>query len=356
MKALIAAGGHGTRLRPITYTINKHLFPIANKPMIFYALEKISEAGIKEVAININNDEEEIQKVVGSGSKWGLKITYLKQAGGALGVAHVVKNAKEWLGDDELLFYLGDNIVLGSIKNLVNRFKREKLDCLLALSKVPDPERFGVPVIKKGELVRVEEKPRNPQSNFAVTGIYIYSNKIMKAVTSIKPSAREELEISDAHTYLIKHKAKVSFEEITGWWKDTGKPEDLLEGNGLILTGISSDIKGTVDKTARIEGNVVVGKNTKIGKNVLIRGPVIIGEGCRIKNATIEPYTAIADNCEIRGTEIHHSIVCEGTHVIDCNKRIVDSLIGRNCVIISESLTQPSGNRLIIGDNAQVEL
>jgi len=357
MKAIITAGGHGTRLRPITYTLNKHLFPIANKPIIFYALEKIKETGIKEVGININKGDKELKKNIGSGKKWGLKITYLEQEGGALGLAHVIKNAKKWVGKDDLLFYLGDNIILGSIKGLVKKFKKEKLDCLLVLSKVSDPERFGVPVIKGEKIVKVEEKPKNPKSDYAVTGIYVYSNKIIEAVSNIKASARGELEISDAHTYLIKKGAKVGYKRITGWWKDTGKPEDLLEGNSLILSGIAkSEIKGIVSKKARIEGRVIIGKGSKITGKVLIRGPVIIGENCKISNSSIEPYTAIADNCIIQKAEIHHSIICEGSQIIECPKRITDSLVGRDCLITSETLSRPSGHRLIIGDNAQVEL
>ncbi|MBD3238411.1 MAG: glucose-1-phosphate thymidylyltransferase [Candidatus Moranbacteria bacterium] len=356
MKALISAGGRGTRLRPITHTLNKHLFPIANKPMIFYALEKVSATGIKQVGININQGDKEIKKAVGSGKKWGVEIEYIEQKGGALGLAHVVKNAKDWIGKDELLFYLGDNIISGSIKPLVNKFKREKLDCLLALSKVPDPERFGVPVFKGERIVKVEEKPENPKSNFAVTGIYVYSNLIVEAVSAIKPSSRDELEISDAHTYIIEKGGKVGYEEITGWWKDTGKPEDLLEGNGLVLANIASEIKGSVDKSSKIKGRVFIGKNTKIGKNVSITGPAIIGQGCRLKNSVIESYTSIADGCEIRGTDIYNTIICDNSQLVDCKKRIANSLIGRDCKVISEKLSQPRGHRLIIGDNTEIEL
>jgi glucose-1-phosphate thymidylyltransferase len=357
MKAIITAGGHGTRLRPLTYTLNKHLFPIANKPMIFYALEKIKEAGVKEVAININEGDKDIRKVLGGGEKWNLKITYLEQKGGALGVAHVIKNAEKWLAGSDLLFYLGDNIILGSLKGMVEEFKQKKLDCLLALSQVPDPERFGVPVMKNGKIIKVEEKPKKPQSNYVVTGIYIYSKKVLEAVNNIKESNRGELEISDAHTYLIKKGARVGYKKITGWWKDTGKPEDLLEGNSLVLSGIlKSNIQGSLDKEARLEGKVIIGKGTKIGKKVLLRGPIAIGKNCKIENSSIEPYTAIADNCTIEGAEIHHSIICEGSQIINCPKRITDSLIGRNCLISSENSSKPSGHRLVIGDNAQVEL
>jgi len=357
MKALIAAGGHGTRLRPITYTINKHLFPIANKPMIFYALEKVAKTGIKEVAININLGDTELPKKVGDGKKWGLKITYLEQKGGALGVAHIIKNAIDWAAGDDLLFYLGDNIILGEITKLVKKFKKQKLDCLLALSEVRDPERFGVPVIEKGRIVKVEEKPAKPKSNFAVTGIYVYSSAIYDAVKNIKPSDRGEYEISDAHTYIIKKGGKAGYEEITGWWKDTGKPEDLLEGNGLILNGIKkSDIPMKLKDEWKIEGNVVIGKGTKLVGNVVIRGPVVIGKNTIIKNSCIDPYTSIGDNVIVDNTEISHSIVCDGSKIVECNVRIVDSLIGRNCEVKAEDLTLPLGHKLVIGDNAQVEL
>ena len=356
MKALIAAGGHGTRLRPITFTINKHLFPIANKPMIFYALEKLAETDIKDVAITINDGDETFKKAVGNGKKWGLNITYLVQKGGALGVAHVIKNALDWLGDDDLLFYLGDNVVLAPLKRLIGKFEKEKLDCLLGLSKVSDPERFGVPVFdKNNKILKVEEKPKNPKTNYAVTGIYLYSNKVREAVNNIKPSDRGEFEISDVHTYLIKNNCKVDYEIISGWWKDTGKPSDLLEGSTLILTNIKGDIKGKVSKNSRIEAQVKIDKGAKISGDCLIRGPVVIGKNCIIRNATIEPYTSIGDDCVIEGAEISHSIVCNDVN-IKGNRRIVDSLIGPNSVITSRTATRPSGHKLILGNNTVVEL
>ncbi|MBD3251603.1 NTP transferase domain-containing protein, partial [Candidatus Uhrbacteria bacterium] len=192
MKALITAGGRATRLRPITFTINKHLIPLVNKPMLEYALEKIQECGITEVAININPGETELQKILGDGSRWGMDITYLEQQGGPKGLAHIISNAAEWLGDEPFLFYLGDNIILGSIKSLVEKFQREELDCLLALSRVPDPQRFGVPELRNGRITRVLEKPSDPPSDFAVTGIYIYKSSILRACSDIQPSARGE--------------------------------------------------------------------------------------------------------------------------------------------------------------------
>jgi len=358
MKALITAGGRGTRLRPITYTINKHLFPIANKPMIFHALEKVAKAGIKEVAININEGDKELPAAVGNGKKFGLKITYIEQKGGALGVAHAITNAEKWIGKDDLLYYFGDNIIAGDLEKLIKRFYRDKLDCLLALSKVRDPERFGVPVIKGNRITEVQEKPQNPKSDFAVTGIYFYRPVILEATKNIKPSARGEYEISDAHTYLIKKGYKVGYEEITGWWKDTGKPEDLLEGNSLILgslQGMDLPFK-KLESDWHLEGAIKVGKGTKFKGKVVIRGPVIIGENCVIENACVEPYTALGDNVTVKGTEISHSIVCEGTQILECGVRIVDSLMGRNSMIKAEDHTLPHGHKLVIGDNAQVEL
>jgi len=357
MKALVTAGGHGTRLRPITYTINKHLFPIANKPMIFYALEKIAKTGIKDVAININEGDKELPKVVGKGERWGINITYLEQKGGALGLAHIIKNASKWAAGEELLFYLGDNIILGEITEFVDKFKKEKLDCILALSKVRDPERFGVPVIEKGRIVRVDEKPENPKSNFAVTGIYVYSPAIYEAVEKIKPSDRGEYEISDVHTYMIEKGCKVGYSEITGWWKDTGKPEDLLEGNSLILNGIKkSSLPSKLNDSWEIEGNVIIGEGTQLEGRVVIRGPVVIGSNCVIRDSCIDPYTSIGDNVSVEGAEISHSIICDGSKVTECGVRIVDSLLGRNCEVKAEDLTLPIGHKLVIGDNAQVEI
>lgn len=357
MKALIAAGGHGTRLRPLTHTLNKHLIPIANKPMIFYALEKIAETGIKEVGIILNPGDTVFPKIVGDGKKWGFKITYIEQTGGPLGLAHVVKVAEPFIKKDDFVFYLGDNIVLSSIKNFVKKFKDEKLNCLLALSSVKDPERFGVPEIKDGQILKVEEKPKNPRSNFAVTGIYLYDHHIFEVIRDLKPSARGELEISDAHTALIEKGFKVGFSEITGWWKDTGKPFDLLEGNQLVLSKCEARISPTakIDKSAVLQGNVIVGDNTEILGKTLIRGPVIIGNSTVVRNAYIGPYTSIGDRVQIYGAEIEHTIVFDDVD-IRTDKQITDSLIGKNSLITPVRETLPGGHKLIIGDNSQVEL
>lgn len=358
MKALITAGGRATRMRPITYTINKHLIPLANKPMIWHAIEKIAEAGIKDIVINVNPGDTEIQQSVGDGSRWGVSIRCVEQAGGPKGLSHIIKNAKPYLGNEPFLFYLGDNIILGSIKEFVAAFEQQKLDCMLALSRVKDPQRFGVPEMKDGRIVRVIEKPTNPPSDFAVTGIYVYSPKIFDAVEAIQPSPRGEYEISDAHTWLIDHGASVGYQEITGWWKDTGKPEDLLEGNALLLSEIKLEDatnEGTCDETATIQGRVKIGKGAIIGPNTLIRGPVVIGKNAKIENAFIGPHTSIGDKVTVEHAEIEHSIIMEGA-TIKTSARIVDAIVGRNAIVTSCDTTKPRGHRLIIGDNAVVEL
>lgn len=356
MKALIAAGGHGARLRPITYTINKHLIPIANKPMIFYALEKVAKIGVKEVGIVINPGDRELPQVIKDGGKWGLKITYIEQTGGPLGVAHVIKISSNFIDRESFLFYLGDNIILSELSGFLRQFEKEKLNCQLALSKVKDPQRFGVPEIRDGKIIRVEEKPQRPKSDFAVAGIYIYDHHIFDAVNSLKPSARGELEISEAHTYLIERGYKVGFAEITGWWKDTGKPEDLLEGSQLILSDIETKIEGEIEKGAVVQGKVKIGKGTKIlNHKTVIRGPVVIGENCVIKNCYIGPFTSIGNRVEIYNTEMENSIIFDDAD-INCGQRIVDSLIGLNSLITSAKHTWPSGHKLIIGSQSQVEL
>lgn len=327
--------------------------------MLFYALDHLANAGIKEVGININPGERELQPIIGNGKKWGIKITYQEQTGGALGVAHILKIWEDWIGGSPFIFYLGDNIVLGGVDKLIKKFKKGKFDCLLALSRVKDPQRFGVPHLKNGEIARVDEKPQKPKSNFAVTGLYIYKDNVFEAVDNIKPSERGEFEISDVHTYLIKKGRKVGYEEITGWWKDTGKPEDLLEGNQLILSSslVSSNIfkSAKVDKRVVMQGKVAIGKNTEILGNSMIRGPVIIGKNCAIKNSYIAPFTSIGDNVEIYGAEIEHSIIMDDVD-IQCPARIVDSIIGSNVLITPKAKTYPSGHKLIIGENSVVEL
>lgn len=358
MKALLTAGGHGTRLRPITYTLNKHLIPLANKPMIFYALEKIAEAGIKDVFININPGEKEIPEVLGSGENWALNINYIEQSGGPLGLAHILKVARPYLGNEPFLFYLGDNIVLASIKKFIEKFENENYHGLLTLSRVKDPWRFGVPEIsKEGRILKVEEKPKYPKSNFAVTGIYIYTSEVFKALDYIKPSFRGELEISDVHTWLIENGYNIGYEEITGWWKDTGKAEDLLEGNDLLLR-FNTDGKnnGETEAGVILEGKITIGEGSKILGKTMIRGPVIIGKNCEIKNSFIGPNTSIGDNTKILDSEIERSIVLANSFIYSAGKKIIDSLIGEGARISPSFESLPPGHKLIVGKDSQIEI
>lgn len=353
MKALITAGGHGTRLRPITHTQNKHLIPIANKPILSYALDYVREAGIREVGIITNQEGSEVRDMYGTGKEMGLSITYIPQEKPA-GLADCVRIAESFIGGEPFVFYLGDNIIVGGIKRFISEFYTNKSNCHLVLAKVPDPERFGVPEIKANRIVRIEEKPKKPKSDYAVTGIYIYDSSIFKAVNAIKPSARGELEISDAHQYLIDKGLTITFSEITGWWKDTGKPNDLLEANRLVLDNITTQIKGNVDKQSQVFGRVVIEKGSEI-LNSNVRGPVIIGKGTRIINSYIGPYTSIERNCVIRDSEVEYSIISEECQILDQKIRIEASLLGKGVQII-EAKSKPYTNRLIVGDQSIVEI
>jgi len=353
LKALIASGGRGTRLRPITHTQNKHLIPIANKPILHYAIEAATLAGIKEIAIVINADSDEVPKAIGDGSRWGAKITYIPQLTPG-GLAQVVALAEQYMGKDKFIFYLGDNMVVGGVKRFVDEFLKCDSNCFLTLAKVKDPERFGVPEIKNGRIVSVEEKPKNPKSSYAVSGIYLYDSTIFEAVKAIKPSGRGELEISDAHQYLIDKGYKVGYTEITGWWKDTGKPSDLLEANRLILDNITPEVKGSVDAHSVVAGKVVVEKGAKI-INSVVRGPAIIGENCVIEDSYIGPFSAIGNNTVIRKSEVEYSIILRDCKVLNVGIRLEGSILG-NDVEVVEGSGKPRVHRFMIGDQSRVEV
>ena len=353
MKALIASGGRGTRLRPITHTQNKHLIPIANKPILYYAIEAAVNAGIKEIGIVHTADSLEVPNYVGDGSRWGVHITYIPQEVPG-GLAQVVQLAEKFVGDDTFVFYLGDNMLVGGIKKFVDEFEKSGCNCYLTLSRVKDPERFGVPEIKDGRIVRVEEKPKNPKTNFAVAGIYLYDNHIFEAVKAIKPSARRELEISDAHTYLIDKGYKVGYTEITGWWKDTGKPVDLLEANRLILDNIDPHIDGEIDTQSTVAGRVVIEQGAKI-INSIVRGPVIIGKNCVIENSYVGPFTSIGDRTIIEESEVEYSIILRDCKVSHVGLRIEGSILG-NDVEVVKGTGKPQVHRFMIGDQSRVEV
>ena len=356
-KAILTGGGRATRLRPITSTINKHLIPLANKPIIFHAIEKVVEAGVTDIFINTNPGEIELQKYIGDGGHWGVRINFFEQQGGPQGIAHVVKQAEKFIGDDPFLFYLSDNVILGSIKSFIDDFAVSDFDSMLAFSKVPDPERFGVPVLDKdGLLLDVIEKPKNPSSDFAVTGIYLYSPKVFfKAFNHIEKSDRGEYEISSIHSYLLKNKFRVGHKEITGWWKDTGKPEDLILANQLLLKEMMPEhfkIEGMVEAGAQIEGLVRVGVGATINKNVKITGPVLIGENCTLEDCVIYPNTTIGAGSIIRKAEIKDSILLNKCK-IDAEIKLSESIVGSD---VSIGKHQSGFQKMIVGDNTLLEL
>ncbi|MEW6509379.1 MAG: glucose-1-phosphate thymidylyltransferase [Bacteroidota bacterium] len=353
MKALIASGGRGTRLRPITHTRNKHLIPVANKPILHYAIEAATAAGIAEIGIVVNADSDEVPQAIGDGSRWGARITYIPQPSPG-GLAQVVALAQEFIGGEKFIFYLGDNMVIGGVRRFVEEFERSGCNCFLTLARVKDPERFGVPEINNGRIVRVEEKPRHPKSSFAVAGIYLYDKHIFEAVRAIRPSARGELEISDAHQYLIDHGLKIGYAEITGWWKDTGKPTDLLEANRLVLDNIGPALRGEVDAKSSVSGKVVVESGARI-VNSVIRGPAIIGEGCVIEDSYIGPFSSVGNNTIVKGSEVEYSIVLRDCKIQNVGIRLEGSIIG-NDVEIVEATGKPKVHRFMIGDQSRVEV
>ena len=357
-KAILTGGGRATRLHPITTTINKHLLPLANKPMIFHAIEKAVEAGIEEIFINTNPGEKDLENYIGDGGHWGIKIKFFEQTGGPQGIAHVVNEAKQFIGDDPFMFYLSDNIILGSLKPMFEEFEKSNFDCMLALSEVPDPQRFGVPIFDENhKLIDVLEKPANPQNNFAVTGIYLYGPKLFfETFQKIEKSDRGEYEISSIHSHFLKNNKNVGYKEITGWWKDTGKIEDLLIANRLLLEEMSEtnySNHGTVESGAQIGGKVHVGLGSRIAKDVILIAPVIIGENCVLENCEIGPNTTIGSGCEIKNATIKDSIILDNT-LIDVSLSIQDSLIGKNVKLIKKITNE--GRTMLIGDKTIIEI
>lgn len=354
MKALVTAGGRGTRLRPMTHTQNKHLIPIANKPILFYALDNILEAGIRDVGIIVSPESaEEVRVAVEKTFGGKLTVTYIPQHE-PRGLADCIKIARGFLGDEPFVFYLGDNMIVGGIKRFVDRFSAGKANCFLTLAHVPHPERFGVPELRDGKILRVIEKPANPPSAYAVAGIYLYDKMIFDAVDALKPSARGEYEISDAHQWLIDHHAVIDHEEITGWWKDTGTPNDLLEANRFVLEHLKPVNQGTIDATSDVVGSVSIGAGTRV-INSRVHGPVIIGENCVIENAYIGPSTAIGDGTKIIGSEVAYSILLDRCEIDNVGTRIEASIIGFDSVV-TRSVGKPQVHRLMIGDQSRVEI
>jgi glucose-1-phosphate thymidylyltransferase len=351
MKGLILSGGRGTRLRPLTYTSAKQLVPVANKPVLFYAIEALAEAGIRDIGIVVGDTQAEIRAAVGDGSAWNVSVTYIVQDA-PRGLAHAVLISEGFIGHEPFVMYLGDNLLNKGITNFVEEFVREKPAAQILLARVPDPQMFGVAELSDGRVVRLVEKPQQPKSDLALVGVYMFSPAVFDAVKCIRPSIRNELEITDAIQHLIDRGMDVRPHIVDGWWKDTGKLEDMLEANRLILDRIERRIDGSVDADSRVEGKVIIEQGAIVERSV-IRGPVIIGAGARIVSAFVGPFTSIMSGAEVRDSEIEHSIVLEGSSISNLAARIEDSLIGKN-VRIYRLPVKPSAYRFMLGDNSEV--
>ena len=353
MKGIILSGGHGERLRPLTFSQQKQLIPVANKPVLFYAIEDVIKSGVHEIGIIVGPNRNQVEQTVMS-REWPASIEFIHQ-GEPKGLAHAALVSEEFVGDEPFVMYLGDNILREGISQHVNEFERAQYDASILLCHVKNPEMFGVAQLsEKGEILRLIEKPKTPPSDLALVGIYMFRSSIFEAARSIKPSWRNELEITDSIQWLVENDYRVNSAIVSGWWKDTGKPEDILEANRLVLDEIESLNLEKVDGKAIVRGRVRFGESVIIEGECMIKGPALIGENCLIKDSYIGPYTSIGDNCRITGTEIEDSVVMEGTTLHNVG-RIVDSLIGHG-VNVRASSALPNGHRLVIGDYSQVEL
>jgi glucose-1-phosphate thymidylyltransferase len=355
MKGLILSGGKGTRLRPLTFTQAKQLVPVANKPVLFYGIEALLGAGIREIGIVVGDTKDEIREAVGDGARWGkdVRISYIEQPE-PLGLAHAVLVAEDFLGREPFVMYLGDNILKSGIVSLADHFRERKPNALILLTPVPNPRMFGVAELENGKVVRLVEKPKEPKSNLALVGVYMFDGHIFEAARAIQPSSRNELEITDAIQYLVDSGLEVQPHLVTGWWKDTGKIEDILEANRLILETIGGSVEGEVDGSSRVSGEVIIEKGVSV-RSSTIRGPAIIGAGTEIADSYIGPFTSIQKNCRIVKTEIEHSIVLEGSEIVEVGARIDESLIGRE-VRIYKCPPKPLAYRFMVGDKSEIGL
>ena len=356
MKAIILSGGKGTRLRPLTYSGAKQLVPVANKPILWYGIESIVAAGITDIGIIISPETgEEVKQVTGNGDRFGAQITYILQEQPA-GLAHAVKIAQPFLGDSPFIMYLGDNIIEGKVDSFLASFNQQNLDGLILLRQVSNPSAFGVAKVdENGRVLQLIEKPKDPPSNLALVGVYLFSSTIHEAIAQINPSARGELEITDAIQRLIDLKKPVEACTLEGWWLDTGKKDDLLEANRIILdTQITPAIEGELDDQSQAIGRVKIGAGTKV-INSSIRGPAIIGENCYLENCFIGPYSSIANDATLIDADLEHSVILKGAKIDRIQQRLVDSVIGRRANLTVAS-RRPKALRFMIGDDSQIEL
>lgn len=358
MKALILAGGAGTRLRPITHTRAKQLVPVANKPILFYGIDAMVDAGITEIGVIVGDTRAEMMAALGDGSAFGVSITYIPQDE-PLGLAHCVLIARDFLGDDDFVMYLGDNLLEQDLAAFVGAFGAARSsesppDAQILLKQVPDPHRFGIAELDDaGDVVRLVEKPADPPSDLALVGVYLFTPVIHDAVAAIEPSARGELEITDAIQWLIEQGRRVRCELLSGWWIDTGKLTPLLEANRLLLEKLEPRIAGSVDEASVIDGRVEIAEGAQI-VNSTIRGPVAIGAGTRVVDSFIGPFSAVGAGCEVVHSEIEHSVVMDNSRVVEI-PRLEDSLIGTDATVMRSKL-KPRALRLMVGDHCHVDV
>ena len=351
LKGLILSGGKGTRLRPITHTSAKQLVPVANKPVLFYAIEAMAQAGINEVGIIIAPETgEEIRAAAGDGSRFGVRLSYIVQDE-PNGLAHAVLTAEQFLDGAPFVMYLGDNLLQGGIADLVAAFRANQPDALILLTPVPDPEHYGVAELSDGAVIRLVEKPAQPQTDLALVGVYMFKSAVHEAAKAIEPSGRGELEITDAIQHLVDKGSRVEPHIVKGWWKDTGRLEDMLAANRLVLDTIESRVQGEL-VDSQVDGRVVVEPGARLERST-VRGPAIIGADARLVDCYVGPYTAVGERCEVENAEVEHSILLSGSVVRDLAGRMESSLLGRN-VTVGRDRRQPRAYRFMVGDNSEV--
>jgi glucose-1-phosphate thymidylyltransferase len=354
LKGLILSGGAGTRLRPITHTSAKQLVPVANKPVLFYGIEALVDAGVTKIGIIIAPETgDEIRAAAGDGSAFGAEITYILQDEPA-GLAHAVLTAEEFIGGSSFVMYLGDNLLADGLRGLVATFREAEPDALILLTPVSDPEHYGVAELDGERIVRLVEKPKDPPSNLALVGVYLFQPAIFEAARTLEPSWRGELEITEAIQKLIEDDHTVQSEVVSGWWKDTGQLADMLEANRLVLEDVETRIEGEVDEDSRVEGRVVIEAGAVVNDSV-VRGPAVIGAGARIESAYVGPYTSIGDDVRICRSEVEHSIILAGSVVEDLGTRMEASLLGRE-VKLTRSDGMPKTLRMLVGDKSEIKI
>ncbi len=352
MKALILSGGAGTRLRPLTHTSAKQLLPVANKPIIFYGIEAIAAAGVKEFAIIVGDTAEDVMREIGDGSRWGVKISYIRQEA-PLGLAHAVKISRDFIKDDSFIMFLGDNLLKEGIPEFASKFEKNQPNALILLTKVPNPQQFGVAELDdSGKVKRLVEKPKQPKTDLALVGVYLFDKNIFKAVEAIKPSKRGELEITDAIQWLLDNGYIVEPHMVSGWWKDTGKPEDLIEANKLVLEMVKkSAISGVVSKDSVVTGTVILGKGSEITGST-INGPVSVSDNCKISGSHIGPFVSIGENSSVENCAVDNSIIMEDCRIKDVKKKISSSILGKAVTLCGSC----GAHNFVIGDRSDISL